>query len=517
MLPAAALHSFSFTASGLFHIFAQIAAPLAVASLWQGTAFAAALALCFRVAPRITAAQRFAVWFAGFGVLAALPFLPALALRFAINSTATSTGLGTASPHAWLELDLHWSLLIAALWLAASTYRAADLLFHAVRIRTLWHSASLVDAPAELTLAASRQFDVCSTQLLDRPSVIGFFAPRILIPHWLVARLTSGELRQIVLHEAEHLRRRDDWTNLLQKLCLVVFPLNPALWWIDRRLAKEREMACDEGVVRITRAPRAYAACLASLAERGLNHRQTALSLGAWQRRSELVVRVQSLLRSRPTLNPLAARAVLATVAIGLLGVTFELARCPQLVGFASTPSPSSTAALASLPAPAGPIDAVYTAAPARPAALAHFRAISAVAQLPVTNTRQPLGRRPGEHRTIAHPSTPAIAPPQSVRTENLLARSAPAPASHDAEQWIVFTEWEQVETAPSHSQAIADYDTRQPADAAGQAGTSSASPQQPLPTRSTRVTRLIFHVVPSSSNQPTAIPFANGWIVIQL
>ncbi|MEI4861539.1 M56 family metallopeptidase, partial [Klebsiella pneumoniae] len=81
-----------------------------------------------------------------------------------------------------------------------------------------------------------------------------------LIPDWLFARMTAGELEQIVMHEAEHLRRRDDWTNLLQKLCLVLFPLNPALVWMERRLCREREMACDEGVIRMTRAPRAYAA-----------------------------------------------------------------------------------------------------------------------------------------------------------------------------------------------------------------------------------------------------------------
>jgi beta-lactamase regulating signal transducer with metallopeptidase domain len=28
------------------------------------------------------------------------------------------------------------------------------------------------------------------------------------------------------MHEMEHLRRADDWTNLLQKLALVFFPLN---------------------------------------------------------------------------------------------------------------------------------------------------------------------------------------------------------------------------------------------------------------------------------------------------
>ncbi|MDR3474276.1 MAG: M56 family metallopeptidase, partial [Devosia sp.] len=257
----------------VFDSFAQTAAPLAIAALWQGLAVAVLLVLGLRLAPRITAAQRFAVWAAGFAIAAALPFAPALAARFA---STPSPSLPAATPSAWLQLDPRWSLAIAALWLATSAFRAADLLVHTVRLRSLWRSARPVDMPHA---AAGRRFEVCTTHRVDRPSVIGFFAPRILIPDWLFARLTPAELDQIVLHEAEHLGRRDDWTNLTQKLALVAFPLSPALWWMDRRLAREREMACDEGVIRITRAPRAYAACLASMAERGLARRTQSLSL----------------------------------------------------------------------------------------------------------------------------------------------------------------------------------------------------------------------------------------------
>ena len=162
--------------------------------------------------------------------------------------------------------------------------------------------------------------EVCTTTTLQRPSVIGFLKPRILVPDWLFGRLTQGELEQIMLHESEHLRRRDDWTNLAQKLCLVLFPLNPALVWIERRLCREREMACDDAVIRVTRAPRAYAACLASLAERGLERRVEALSLGAWQRRPELVHRVHSILRGKGGLSPWALACSLGTAWLRVAG-----------------------------------------------------------------------------------------------------------------------------------------------------------------------------------------------------
>jgi hypothetical protein len=183
-------------------------------------------------------------------------------------------------------------------------------------------------------------------------------SPRILIPAWLFEQLTPGELHQIVLHELEHLRRRDDWINLLQKMALVLFPLNPALFWIDRRLAAERELACDDGVLSRTRAPRTYATCLTSLAERRLEHRSharlTVLALGAVGaiRRSEFSRRIESILGWRSTLNPAPSRALAAILITGIFGAAATLAHAPQLVSFTAAPQPQPTAVL--LPAAQG-------------------------------------------------------------------------------------------------------------------------------------------------------------------
>jgi beta-lactamase regulating signal transducer with metallopeptidase domain len=468
-----------------FDSFAQAAAPLAVASFWQGIAVVVALALGLRLVPRITAAQRFAIWTAGFAIAVALPFAPALAARF---DSSPSPSLSVATPGAWFQLDPRWTLAITTLWLAVSGFRAVDLLAHTIRLRSLWRSARPVDMPHA---NAGRRFEVCITSRVDRPSVIGFFAPRILIPDWLFARVTPAELDQIVLHEAEHLGRRDDWTNLAQKLALVAFPLSPALWWMDRRLAREREMACDEGVVRITRAPRAYAACLASLAERGLARRTEALSLAAWQRRPELVERVHSILRSRRALNPIAARTLLGGLVCGLLVVSFELAQCPQLVAFVPAQPAPVLAAIAHTASANTLGDAVYReqTGAARP-----DRAIPAKAVLPARNS------------AAQHPAAPTAA--FASEPSEQLAALRNTTGAGAGQQWIVFTAWEQVETAEPSPQTTADYD-----------GTADAVFRSAPPAGRIRVTQLILRVLPPNSraSQPTAVPLGNGWFVIQL
>ena len=303
------------------------------------------------------------LWAAGFAVVAGLPFLPLFVHSSGASAAARYSRSGSKAVDAPVEIGYRWAFIIAAVWLAASTFRAGELAFHTLRLRRLWKGATPVGAGVEIGAALTRGFakcwprfrarriEICTTRDLDCPSVIGFFAPRILIPEWLFSRLTPGELEQVVLHETEHLRRRDDWTNLLQKLSLVLFPLNPALAWMERRLCREREMACDEGVVRRTQAPRAYAACLTTLAERGLQQRELlrrahALSLGAFTRRPELVHRVHSILRRKRALNPLAAGALVGVVGFGLVVGAVELSRSPQLVAFVAAPEADAQVAV---------------------------------------------------------------------------------------------------------------------------------------------------------------------------
>ena len=303
-----------------------------VSGLWQGLVLALGVGLCLRLVPRTTASARFAIWTAVFAVLAVLPLMHA--------SSLIPNG-GLSGHGAVVHVDVRWSFAIAAIWLIASLVRAVQLAMSAVRLRGIWKRATPVkDCDAVLSAAGIRGVEVCTSSDVDRPSVIGFFSPRILIPEELFDRLTTAEFGQIVLHEVGHLRRGDDWINLLQKLSLVLVPLNPVLIWIERRLCLERELACDDDVLRLTKAPKAYATCLTNLAEHRLGRRAAALSLGAWEKRSELARRVQSILRAGERMGRTQARVVMGALVLGLLGGSAELARCPQLVSFSRAAMP---------------------------------------------------------------------------------------------------------------------------------------------------------------------------------
>lgn len=478
-------------------------AEMAIAALWQGALIASALWICLRLAPRVSAGYRFAAWSAAFVVLVCLSLCP-LVPHFSFGTThvAVQAPQNVAGPI--LDLDARWSLAIVGLWLLLALIRAADLAIHSLRLRGLWNEATPVtldERVAAVLGTATAQcgrgpVEVCTTETLQRPSVIGFNRPRILIPDWLYARLTHGELEQIVLHEVEHLRRRDDWTNLIQKFCLVMFPLNPALAWIERRLCREREMACDEGVIRVTRAPRAYAACLASLAERGLERRVEALSLGAWQRRPELVHRVHSILRCKASLSPVSARLLMGTLGCGLIAGSVELAQTPQLVAFVSESSPVMAKAQ-------------------NPAAINSASALAISAKEPaIVKEREP-GDSGGQFAAVnTSLRVPVASPVRDSRTSRVsgalkavpvVAQSqAHAPRMAQDQEWVVLTAWTQVEptNAAAGVRVRADYEIEE---ASGIGSDPRTTAQQDKPVNHITITQLIFRVQPAAGDSGNA------------
>ncbi len=431
-----------------------------VSGLWQGIVLAAGVALCLRLLPRTTAAVRFAIWTAVFAVLAVMPL---------VHSYTAGSGGGAGGRGAVVHLDVRWSFAIAALWLMVSLVRAVKLAMSAVRLRGIWKRAVPVEGCDEvLQTAGFRGVELCTSKDVDRPSVIGFFSPRILIPEELFARLTTEEFGQIVLHEVGHLRRGDDWINLLQKLSLVLVPLNPVLMWIERRLCLERELACDDDVLRLTKAPKAYATCLTNLAEHRLGRRAAALSLGAWERKSDLARRVHSILLGGKRMGTAQARLVMSVLVLGLLGGSAELARCPQLVSFSRTGLPVSAEVQSSSGTAPEYVPVAFRGSDANAPGVAHETLLKA--SMPVDH-----GSSSGEYDDGE--ASRAVSAPAVRRS-----RQKRAAMQQQVRGWVVLTSWED---GPERSEVV-----------------SGARRQV-----QERVISISY----------AAVPTAGGWLVIQL
>ncbi|MBI1762793.1 MAG: HEAT repeat domain-containing protein [Acidobacteria bacterium] len=165
-------------------------------------------------------------------------------------------------------------LWLAALWLMASALlggRIARSYVFLFRLRRRLEPVSEALAQRKDYLAArfgiGRAVGLCSAASVKMPLTIGWLRPLIVLPSDLPESLSSVECDSVIAHELAHIKRLDYVTNFAQRLIQAALFFHPAVWFINKQLVIERELACDDWAVKLTGEPRRYASCLTKLVE----------------------------------------------------------------------------------------------------------------------------------------------------------------------------------------------------------------------------------------------------------
>lgn len=310
--------------------------------LFAGTLIALFGGVVSHFSRRQSSSLRFAVWFAALIALAVSPFLSGVIWQARRGSA--SSGLA----HAAIVVPGSWALYVFALWAAIAGLLMIRIGLGLWRLRALRETFVPVDLggleeSVRETLNCGRGRAHVSLFTSDRvqvPAAIGLIDPVVVVPQWALDELSSSELSQVLLHEMAHLRRGDSWTNLAQQIIKAAFFFHPAVWWIERKLSLEREMACDDAVLAQIASPRAYAQCLKHIAEKSLLRRSLALAqavLGRIRQTSMRVARILDASHSRGSKHGWRTAVSLATLLIvcGLIG-----ANEPHLIAFQNAGAP---------------------------------------------------------------------------------------------------------------------------------------------------------------------------------
>jgi beta-lactamase regulating signal transducer with metallopeptidase domain len=318
-------------------------------SMVEGLVLCLFAALLLRLMRRQNAATRFAI---AFSALLAIALLPLTRSFFPLNAASSPTP-SFVVPESWaLYLFSGWAV-IAILLLA----RVARSVWHLHKLRSACVpiDPACMDSVIIDTLRRKRTrrgVTLCTSERVRVPTALGLIKPAIVIPRWVMQDLSAAELNQVVLHELAHLRRWDDWTNLAQQIVKAVFFFHPAVWWIEKKISLEREMACDDAVLTETESPRAYAQCLAHLAERSFVQRGIALAqalVGRVAQTSQRVAQILDVNRPKGS-SPIWKPAVSAMAGVAML-CSMGLVKTPELVGFEGSKA-SATEFASSLPQP---------------------------------------------------------------------------------------------------------------------------------------------------------------------
>ena len=182
------------------------------------------------------------------------------------------------------------------------------------------------------------------------PAVCGLLRPVILLPQSLVEKLSAGQLRAVLLHEAIHLRRGDVWVNCAQALLQIFYWWHPLLWLANARIRRVREEAVDDAVMLALRDDaEIYAPTLLEVAKLAFNRPLASLGLvGILESRSALRQRIERLVNfdapRKAGLTLVSILGILAFSAVALpMGQAMEKTNEPAPISQPNDNGPAAT------------------------------------------------------------------------------------------------------------------------------------------------------------------------------
>jgi beta-lactamase regulating signal transducer with metallopeptidase domain len=239
----------------------------------QGGLVVLAAAAVLRLIPRSRTTARYWFAWAACVVVLGLPAVPhivavAFPLRGGHDAAAALPPL-VSMPIAW------WTstACVVVLWMLWCGVCGIRLAAAAIAVRAARRRSRSCPPAVQARLrqwsrvaATGRRARLVLSPGVRSAAVLGCGAPMIALAPALLEHLDDDDLDRVVLHEWAHVQRRDDVAQVIERIVTMVAGWHPAVWWLQRQLALEREVACDEIAVALTGSAKGYAACLVTLA-----------------------------------------------------------------------------------------------------------------------------------------------------------------------------------------------------------------------------------------------------------
>jgi TonB family protein len=276
-------------------IAAESAGRLLLMWSWQVLLLLGPLLLVVRLYPSRFTEVRYKVCLLGLVAVASLPALTALAqliplpspLSVTIIDVVQNPGIDALAPAAqddaasqlsspdgirlpWLLTFVAWlgGMLVSAKRFVISYRKLHDLRAGARRISF----EDLGSAQIDWGLMAPQSVRFGLSPSVQSPSLVGFFRPMIVLPADIADWASAEERAAMLQHELIHLQRMDHYVGYFQALLTSIFFFHPLVRYASYRLSIERELICDEHVLRTHVAAPVYMESLLKVAERNVSN-----------------------------------------------------------------------------------------------------------------------------------------------------------------------------------------------------------------------------------------------------
>lgn len=179
--------------------------------------------------------------------------------QFAGSTPATLTASSHASPVLWTLILVTWIcgfVVLLGKWIY-SWGRAATMARKAAPFRGGREFNMLRHAELRARIKKPISLRISATEI--EPGIFGVIRPVLLWPAGLSDRLNDLQIEAIMVHEVEHVRRRDNLTAAAHAFVEALFWFHPLVRWMSAKMNEERERACDESVMEQNAVPEVYA------------------------------------------------------------------------------------------------------------------------------------------------------------------------------------------------------------------------------------------------------------------
>jgi bla regulator protein blaR1 len=236
--------------------------------LWQSSCFVLVAELLTFMLRRNSPKIRFRIWLS-----ASLKFLIPFALLVSLGSVVPRpawhsvsvpapvfpvTVVQVAEPYSPVldttgpaQASLRWGpVAIGVLW----SFGFFAVVLARIRSWSKVRAAVRAGTPIDLPIAVKTLI----TTGVEEPGIVGFLRPVLVLPAQILQNLNPQQLDAILVHELWHVRRRDNLFAAMHMVVEAIFWFHPLVWWVGSRMVKERELACDEEVLRTGCEPADY-------------------------------------------------------------------------------------------------------------------------------------------------------------------------------------------------------------------------------------------------------------------
>ncbi len=277
--------------------------------LWWSTLFGLGVAVVCRAWRNGPAAMRHALYLAALVKFA----LPPLSLPVGTPESWRTVRAAIPSPD-WTRLRAweaarppaavyrRWLLALPAAWIAGAAVVLAISVGRYRRFQASLREARFLESGREWDLlqraakraGVRRGVQLCVVAGNLGPLVVGYWRPRVLLAEGSARELSDAELEAVLLHELWHVRRWDNLTGAFLVLVQAAYWFHPLVWWLHRRIAAEREWACDDGALALGEEPASYAAAVGKLCRWSLGNGLGAISAATGSELKERMERIMN-------------------------------------------------------------------------------------------------------------------------------------------------------------------------------------------------------------------------------